>query len=200
MFVVFEGSDGSGKTTVLNMVCSWLTEIKKEFIATREPGGTDLGKKIRKILMEDDISNLSELALFFSDRAENIEKNVIPNKDKIVISDRHVDSTIAYQCYGRGLLNENTLRKINSIFTQNVSPDKIFVLDVSYEEAKNRMQQRVEQTKFDKMDREFFLKLQSYYCWLERLYPKYVYINTTRKTPEKVFDIVKQEFFKGVDQ
>ncbi|MDL1957111.1 MAG: dTMP kinase [Candidatus Desulfofervidus auxilii] len=107
LFITFEGIEGCGKTTQLNLLAKWLKERNKNIYITYEPGGTDLGKNIRKILLSPNlsISAEAELFLYLADRAEHIKKVILPAlaEKEIVLCDRYHDSTLAYQGYGRGI-------------------------------------------------------------------------------------------------
>ena len=107
-FITFEGGDGSGKTTQLKTLESYLIARGKSCLSTREPGGTSLGELIRQVLLEvskQPITSPTELFLYLADRAQHIHEVIIPalEQRKIVLCDRHTDSTLAYQGYGRGI-------------------------------------------------------------------------------------------------
>ena len=105
-FITFEGADGSGKTTQLNNIKTFLQEKGFDVVTTFEPGATKTGEKIRNILLhsEDSVADSCEMFLFLADRAQHVEMFIKPalKQGKIVLCDRHTDSTIAYQGYGRG--------------------------------------------------------------------------------------------------
>lgn len=133
-FIAFEGPDGSGKSTVLEKVKEYLDEHKVDYISTREPGGTPIGEKIRDILLHfdtDDMNDRTEVLLFAAARAQSVEERVKVNLDqgKLVISDRYVLSSMAYQGYARGNGVEN-VRMINDYATDHLQPDYTFFLDV----------------------------------------------------------------------
>jgi len=157
-FIVFEGIDGCGKTTQINEISKWLPSsglMKKgsELIQTREPGGSNLGKRLRKLILEnnksDKPSSLAELLLYSADRAEHVSKIIAPalKSGNWVISDRFSDSTLAYQGYGRNI-NFDILKNIESIVCQGESPDLTIFLEISPEESifrrKNRIPDRIE--------------------------------------------------------
>ena len=107
LFITFEGADGCGKTTQINLLKKYLEENGHNVLFTREPGGKGLGEKVREILLNYDgpVSDRCESFLFLADRAQNVDVIVKPalEEGKIVLCDRHTDSTVAYQGYGRGL-------------------------------------------------------------------------------------------------
>ena len=142
LFITFEGADGSGKTTQLNLIKTFLEEKGFDVVVTREPGALDLGKKIREILLhyEGVVADRCELFLFLADRAQHVETFIKPNieQGKIVLCDRHTDSTVAYQGYGRGQ-DVKLLKDLNKIAVNNLTPDLTLLFDVSTEAAQQRV-------------------------------------------------------------
>ena len=141
-FITFEGADGSGKTTQLNNIKTFLQEKGFDVVTTFEPGATKTGEKIRNILLhsEDSVADSCEMFLFLADRAQHVEMFIKPalKQGKIVLCDRHTDSTIAYQGYGRGQ-NVELLKKLNQIAVNGLSPDLTLLFDVSTEIAQDRV-------------------------------------------------------------
>ena len=159
-FIVFEGIDGSGKTTQINELSKWLTctdliPLSNQLVITKEPGGTNLGRAIRSLLLdtagEESPDSITELLFYAADRSQHVNEIVRPSLDKgdWVISDRFCGSTIAYQGYGRKL-NLNLIKDLETIATQGISPDITFLLDIPVEESIKR---RVHQ-KDDRIEKE----------------------------------------------
>ncbi len=159
-FIVFEGIDGSGKTTQINQLSKWLngTELIPEnnkLIVTREPGGTNLGKSIRSLLLDTSIEkspdSITELLLYAADRAQHVNEIIRPslNKGDWVISDRFCGSTLAYQGYGRKL-DIKLIKNLETISTQGISPDITFLLEIPVEESIRRRSLRID----DRMEKE----------------------------------------------
>lgn len=176
-FVSFEGADGVGKTTQITLLIEYLKSKKRETFATREPGGTAVGEKVREILLDPsmEMEKRTETLLYLSARAEHVEKIILPKvKDGIIVlSDRFSDSTLVYQGMARGL-DVDTLIKINNFATNGLLPDLTFLLDAPVERLAKRMQKRgkadrIEQEglKFQQLVREGFLQLAKSY--LERI-------------------------------
>lgn len=133
-FIVFEGSDGSGKTTILNNVKKYLDDSKIEYIITREPGGTAIGEQVREILLNNlntTMNDRTEALLFAAARAQSVEEVLKPalNSKKLVISDRYVLSSIAYQGYARDISIDGVV-SINEFAIDGLKPDWIFFFDV----------------------------------------------------------------------
>ncbi len=141
MFLTFEGIDGSGKSTQLELLKKYFIQRGEEVLSLREPGGTPLSERIREVLLnsEDNINPIAELMLFEAARADLVEKVITPalKEGKIVICDRFYDSTTAYQGYGRQLPLEDVI-KINKLATKGLTPDLTIYLEVSLKLAKER--------------------------------------------------------------
>ena len=159
-FIVIEGIDGSGKTTQINKLSKWLINTDQipennKLVITREPGGTNLGKSIRSLLLDTSIENspdsITELLLYAADRAQHVNEIIRPslNKGDWVISDRFCGSTLAYQGYGRKL-DIKLIKDLEKIATQGIYPDITFLLDITVEESIKRRTNRND----DRMERE----------------------------------------------
>ena len=163
-FIVFEGIDGSGKTTQINELSKWLigTDLIPEhnqLVITREPGGTNLGKAIRALLLDTSRDkspdSITELLLYAADRAQHVNEIIRPslNKGDWVISDRFCGSTLAYQGYGRKL-DIKIIKDLEIIATQSISPDITFLLDITIEESIKRRVNRTDD-RIEKEGKEF---------------------------------------------
>lgn len=140
MFVTFEGLDGSGKSTLAKALSSELERRGIPALLTREPGGTELGKSIRSILLDGhEIGPISELFLFLADRTEHMSQLILPalKSGVMVLCDRHADSTVVYQGHGRGL-DVQLMRDLNMIATLGVKPDLTFLIDLDVETSIKR--------------------------------------------------------------
>ena len=164
--ITFEGIDGSGKSTQIKKLESRLKRFKINYITYREPGGTSLSEKIRQILLDKEnmeLSYISEGLLFAAARAQLVKEKIRPDLDsgKVVICDRFIDSTIAYQGYGREL-DVQKLVSINEIATEGLMPDITFLLDITPENAFKR----IDSTEIDRMESvgiKFFKKIRKGY-------------------------------------
>lgn len=163
IFISLEGIDGSGKTTLAKNLKLYFEEKKHDILLTQEPGGTSLGKKLRSILHEEKnlTCDLAEYLLFAADRAQHFEQIIIPElkQNKIIISDRLNDSSLAYQGYGRGLDIE-MIKKTNKWAMQNIKPDFVIYVKIDAQTALLRIGKRNEKlTSFEKEKIDFWNKV-----------------------------------------
>jgi len=151
VFVVLEGGDGSGKSTQQSLLVARLRSAGREVVATREPGGTDVGAQMRALLLGDDtIEPATEALVIAADRAEHVARVIRPALERgaVVVSDRHVPSSLAYQGVGRGL-GVDEIANLSKWATRGLAPDLIVVLDVPAEDATKR-----QDGPLDRMERE----------------------------------------------
>lgn len=162
VFITFEGGDGCGKSTQARTLYKHILRQGFPAVLTHEPGGTTVGKKIRYYLKqtrESDISPLTELFLFAASRAQLVEKVIRPNLNSgsIVICDRYMHSTLAYQGYGRGL-DLDTIQTVNTTATGGLSPDLVILLDLPVEKGLARKGNSIED-RFEQEDITFHLQV-----------------------------------------
>ncbi|MBS4760892.1 MAG: dTMP kinase [Clostridium sp.] len=191
-FITFEGADGCGKTTQSELVLEYLRNKGYEVLWTREPGAKGLGQNIRQLLLhyEGDVAPMCEAFLFLADRAQHIANIIKPAVDagKIVICDRHTDSTIAYQGYGRGE-NIEQLKYLNNLATGDIRPDLTFVFDVATDVAQTRIGS--EKDRMEAAGIEFHKKVRSGYLEIAHQEPQRVKVVNANNSIEKVFDDTK---------
>jgi dTMP kinase len=201
-FVTFEGGDGSGKTTQILALEGYLAERGRACLLTREPGGTDLGKLLRQVLLQvgdQPIAPSTELFLYLADRAQHVSEIIAPaiSAGKIVLCDRFTDSTLAYQGYGRGI-DLKLLRQINDVADHGVRPDMTFLLDCPVEEGLARTARRPvkagqpQEDRFERENIEFHKKVRAGFLNLARLEPaRFRVIDASRSEAEVAADIRK---------
>ncbi len=167
LLISIEGIDGSGKSTLCNILADELNKLGFPVIKTKEPGATPLGKELREMLQNRkfEINHKAEFFLFQADRAQNISDIVVPalNSNNIVISDRMLDSTLAYQGYARGI-NLDFIKEVNQFATDNIMPDLVIYLDIDYNTAIERLKSRCKTkneklTFFEKENEKTFKKI-----------------------------------------
>ena len=199
LFITFEGADGCGKTTQLNLLAQYLKEQGQEVVITREPGGKGLGERVREILLnyDGDVSPNCEAFLFLADRAQNIDLLVKPAMDasKVVLCDRHTDSTIAYQGYGRGVDLERA-KMLNKIATSGLVPDLTYVFDIDVETSMSRVGKNKD--RMESAGVEFHEKVRNGYLEIAKEEPQRVIVINSKDSIENIFEHVKEVFDKKV--
>ena len=175
LFITFEGIDGCGKTTQLKLLKEYLENKGFNVLVTREPGAKGLGEKLREILLNYDgeVSSNCESFLFLADRAQHIDTIIKPAIDNgtIVLCDRHTDSTVAYQGYGREL-NLKKIHYLNNIATNNIKPDLTFILDIDVETSIERIGKN--RDRMESAGIEFFNKVRNGYIEISKQEPNRV--------------------------
>ena len=144
-FITFEGIDGCGKSTQLRMLASELRLRGREVIATREPGGTQLGSRVRQLVLdaEEQVDPLAELLLYAADRAQHVRTLVRPALESghVVLSDRYADATVAYQGAGRGF-PDAIVAEVVALATGGLMPDLTLIFDLPVDESQRRAHKR----------------------------------------------------------
>ncbi len=176
-FIVFEGVEGAGKTTQIHQTAAWLQSCHSDqpVIITREPGGTELGQKIRQLLLADlasEICNRTELLLYAADRAQHVAAVIRPHLDRgaIVLCDRFTDSTIAYQGYGRGF-DRSEIDQINQLATGGLQSDLTIWLDLDVEIGLKRVFLRGKPDRMEQANLDFHHRVRQGYQELANIYP-----------------------------
>lgn len=189
VFITFEGADGCGKTTQVELAAKFLKESGLPYIKTREPGGSELGKELRQILLHypGAVASECETFLYLADRAQHVETVIKPaiKAGKAVLCDRFIDSTIAYQGFGRGIDLER-IKYLNNVATGGLRPDLTIVFDVDSAIAQTRLggeKDRLEAEGFG-----FHKKVREGYLAIAAQEPERVKIVDANKGIEEVFE------------
>lgn len=169
MFISFEGTEGVGKTTLINRVESFLQQQQQPYIRTREPGGTPLAEQIRDLLLHSDTEPMAadcELLLLFAARAQHVQQVILPalQSGKWVLCDRFIDASFAYQAAGRGISSVK-IQQLVDLFVP-VLPDRTFWLDAPVELGLQRAQQRGQLDRFEQEKLDFFQNVRT--CYQQR--------------------------------
>ena len=193
MFITFEGPDGSGKTTQIRRLADYCTEQGYEVVLTREPGGTPISEKIRGILLDPsnkEMDGVTEALLYAASRAQHVAEKIRPALEKgcIVLCDRFMDSSIAYQGYARGLGDD--VRVINEFAVQGTQPDITFFLDLPAAEGKRRVASARNLDRLEQEDLSFHDAVYDGYLQLMQRYEdRFVRIDAGRSIDEIARDI-----------
>ena len=190
-FITLEGPDGSGKSTIINLISDYMKQKGIEFTVTREPGGTLIGEEIRDIIIDNKNTNMgaeTEALLFAAARGQHIHEKIIPalNDGKIVISDRFLLSSLAYQGVGRDLGIER-VKMINDFGLRGIYPDLILFFHVDPEVTLERKTDVMGGDRLEQEGVEFHKKVYQGYMDLLKKYPKNVIIIDATKTVDEVF-------------
>jgi len=183
MFISFEGIEGSGKTTQIQGVYDYLRQKGHDVIVTREPGGSNIGRQIRSILLDSKnkgLNSLAELLLYMADRAQHLDEIVKPglSSGKVILCDRYYDATIAYQGYARGL-DIDLITQLHGISFADYKPDLTFLLDLPPETGLGRAWRQIEngqrigtETRFEEEALTFHRRVREGYLALAQREPQ----------------------------
>ena len=197
VFITFEGADGCGKTTQIELLKKYLDEKNIKNIQTREPGATELGVELRKILLhyEKPVSDVAETFLYLADRAQHTEFEIKPMLDDgyIILCDRFIDSTVSYQGYARKQ-DINQINKLNEIATGDLKPDLTIVFDIESTIAQKRLQG--EKDRLEKEGLEFHKALRFGYLELAKKEPDRIKVinadDTIENIHKKVIELISR--------
>jgi len=205
IFITFEGIEGSGKTTQAKMLAEKLKKEGLKVLYTYEPGDTELGQKLREILLNADIkiNPLCELLLYFADRVQHIEEKIKPHLKEcfIVICDRFTDSTVVYQGYARGISIE-LIENLNRALIQEFKPDLTVLLDCSASTGLGRNQKVNKKDRFEMENLSFHEKVRQGYLELAKIYKERFFVLDATEPlaliAEKIYEKVKSILKNGL--
>jgi dTMP kinase len=194
LFITFEGGDGSGKSTQLELLVSWLEAKGETVVVSREPGGTDLGLELREIVLHSrgEISARAEALLYAADRAHNIATKVRPalERGEIVVQDRYLDSSVAYQGAGR-VLGATEVRDLSLWATEGLLPHLTILLDLDETAGRLRLDER---SKFDRLEaetRDFHSNVRAAFLALAAAEPERFLVIDATEPIEKIAELIR---------
>ena len=193
-FISFEGGDGSGKSTQIQILREFLEERGYDVILTREPGGTPISEKIRSIILDkanSEMDDMTEALLYAAARAQLVSQIIRPalEEGKVVICDRFVDSSMAYQAYARGL--GDSVKTINAFAVGDCMPDLTILLKVNPQVGSSRIGNR-ERDRIELASSDFHKKVYEGYLQLEKLYPERIVGIDAANTIENISGIISE--------
>jgi dTMP kinase len=195
-FITLEGIDGCGKSTQLRLLASELRVRGLDVVTTREPGGTPLGQKLRAALLDvkEQVDPLAELLVFAADRAQHVRALLRPSlaANKIVLSDRYADATVAYQGSGRGFQPE-LIQEIVQLATEGLQPDLTLLFDLSVAQSAVRTRKRVAAKHSDRLDSEdaaFHTRVRDAYVAIAKANPDRVRLIDARGSAQETHTLV----------
>ena len=198
-FITFEGIDGSGKSTQLRLLASFLKSKGCDVLLTREPGGTPVGNRLRAALLDahEEVDPLTELFVFAADRAQHVRRVLRPaiEAGEVVFSDRYADATRAYQGAGRGFSPE-LIAEIIALATEGLKPDLTVLFDLSVAESNTRTRRRHDgKNRGDRLDSEsedFHIRVRDEYLRLAKAEPERIKVVETDQHVEQTHERVKE--------
>lgn len=198
IFIALEGSEGCGKTTQRDFIVDYFKSREIEVVATREPGGTPMAEEIRDVLLRDRderVDATTELLLFFAARCQHIEEVIIPalSRGAVVVCDRFIDTTYAYQFYGRDRIPFVHLLAVERVTTKGLLPNYVFLFDVPLEVGMARAAARGKLDRFEAEGPEFFQRVTNGYKQMAEQragLSRYIDVNGVG-TREEVFSNIK---------
>jgi len=195
LFITLEGGDGSGKSTQSALLTEWLTGVGRTVLVTREPGGTDVGVELRNIVLHwrGDIAPRAEALIYAADRAHHVATTVRPalERGEVVVQDRYIDSSVAYQGAGRVLGGEE-IRDLSLWATEGLVPDLTVLLDLHEDEGRDRMAER---TTFDRLEAEqaeFHARVRAAYLELAEVEPQRFLVLDAREPRETIAAAIRE--------
>ena len=197
--IVFEGIEASGKSTSLKKIIKYLKTNKIKYVSFREPGGTNLSEKLRSLMLnkKSALSNKTDLFLLMASRSENIDKILKENyKKKVILIDRFIDSTLAYQHYGMKL-DKDLILKMNNFLLGNLRPNFTFLSIVNKNNMLNRLKLRKNKNKYDNFDYNFYNKVQKGFLKIaNKNKSKYLILDTNKDN----LKIIENKIINKIDK
>ena len=197
--LVFEGIEASGKSTSLKKTIQYLKTKKIKYVSLREPGGTNLSEKLRSLMLnkKSALSNKTDLFLLMASRSENVDKILKKNyKKKVILIDRFIDSTLAYQHYGMKL-DKDLILKMNNFLLGNIRPNFTFLSIVNKNNMLNRLKLRKNKNKYDNFDYNFYNKVQKGFLKIaNKNKSKYLILDTNKDN----LKIIENKLINKIDK
>lgn len=204
IFITFEGVEGCGKSTHSRLIYGYLKRKGYPCLYTKEPGGTKVGDRIRKILLDPEnrsLDNITELFLFEANRSQLVNEMIRPalKRKMIVISDRFFDATMAYQGYG-SRLNKKTIGRMNDLATGGVRPDLTIILDIETKKGLYRAARRRRRDRMEKKSLSYHNRVRRGYIDIAKKEPRRVKLIATRKRIEQTQELIKSEVLNVIQR
>ena len=209
LFITFEGVEGSGKSYQTKKLFKKIKKLGFKTILTREPGGTKSAEKIRDVILDDyfhsdskeKFDKYTDTLLYLASRNEHVVNKIKPaiRKRQIVICDRFIDSTLAYQVHGKSV-NKNLINSVHRIILGKLKPDITFILKLNINKALKRIKKRKSSNRYDKYSKKFYQKVQNAFIKIAKTNKKrYIVLDTTKdttKTESIIFEKVRKKLNK----
>ena len=209
LFITFEGIEGSGKSYQSKKLYKSIKKKRLPVILTREPGGTRNAEKIRRIILDDyfhrgskeKFDRNTDTLLYLAARNEHIINKIIPAifKKKIIICDRFIDSTMAYQVYGKGV-SKNLVDSVHKYILGNIEPDLTFILKVNISVALRRLKKRKRKNRYDKFSKDFYVRAQNAFIKIAKKNKRKYSILDNSKDSDEIEKAILKRFNKALEK
>ena len=209
LFITFEGIEGSGKSYQSRRLYKNLKKERMPVILTREPGGTKSAEKIRKVILDDyfypdskeKFNKYTDTLLYLAARNEHIKNKIRPaiSKKKIIICDRFIDSTLAYQVYGKGV-NKSLVDSVHKYILGNIKPHMTFILKVNIAKAFLRLKKRKKKNRYDKFSKSFYTKVQNAFIAIAKKNRKRYFIIDNSNDSQETEKIILKKFVEKLNK
>ncbi len=198
IFITFEGPDGAGKTTQVKAFAERLTAQGYDVVLTREPGGTAISDKIRSLILDPahkEMADITEVLLYAASRAQHVQEVIVPalQSGKLVVCDRFVDASIAYQGYGLGIAIDQ-VAAVNRLATGGLVPDRTYLLDVSVEEGRDRLQARTGLDRIEQKGAPYHERVRAGFHELAARHPERIQLIHASKPADEVAEDIFADF------
>ena len=202
LFITFEGIEGSGKSYQIRKLHQSLKKKNISVVLTREPGGTKSAEKIREVILKDyfhpdskeKFNKNTDTLLYLAARNEHIESKLKPAiyKKQVIICDRFIDSTIAYQVYGKGV-NRGFVDVVHKYILKDIKPDLTFILKVNISKSLQRLKKRKNKNRYDKFSKGFYIKVQNAFIKISKLDKKRYFVLDNSKDSDVIEKIILEK-------
>ncbi len=210
LFITLEGPDGAGKTTQVRRLTDWLVEQRIPFIVTREPGGTAISDAVRSVLLDPtnkEMGSQTEILLYAASRAQHIHEKILPALERgwVVLCDRFVDASVAYQGYGLEMPIES-IESINAFATGGLIPDRTYLIDLPSDIGRERLEARsgrLESQDLDRIEQKQLSYHERVRDGFRRIYkenPKRILLVDGTQTEDQVYNVIKEDLTRVLRQ
>jgi dTMP kinase len=198
LFITFEGPDGAGKTTQVKAFAEKLSALGHEVVLTREPGGTAISDEIRSLILDPahtEMADFAEVLLYAASRAQHVQEKIKPSlkSGKIVVCDRFVEASVAYQGYGLGIDIER-IKAINQFATGGLIPDRTYLLDLSVAEGRERLQARAGLDRIEQKGAAYHERVRQGFLEIAKEHPQRIRVIDAKRPVNKMAEEIFADF------
>lgn len=204
LFITFEGPDGAGKTTQVKAFAEKLSSMGHEVVMTREPGGTVISDKIRSLILDPahtEMADSAEVLLYAASRAQHVQEKIIPalKSGKVVVCDRFVEASIAYQGYGLEIELEQ-IKRINQFATSGLIPDRTYLLDLSVADGRERLQARTGLDRIEQKGAAYHERVRQGFLEIAKEHPQRIRVIDAKRSVEAMAEEIFADFTRWLTE